>query len=84
MALAPSRVVALSRAVAELEGPEAALDAVYDLGLDTYHLFHAVRADLLRRVGRTAEAEAAYAAAIERTANEAERACLERSGRGLR
>ena len=51
MAVAPSEVVALHRAVAvaEVRGPEAGLALVDDLELEPYHLFHAVRADLLRR-----------------------------------
>ena len=58
LALAPSPVVALNRAVAvaEVEGPEAALALVDGLDLDGYRLFHAIRADLLRRLGRDAEA----------------------------
>jgi RNA polymerase sigma-70 factor, ECF subfamily len=85
MALAPSPVVALNRAVAvaEVEGPEAALALVDGLELDGYHLFHAVRADLLRRLGRDAEAAQAYQAAIARTQNAAERAFLERSRQAL-
>jgi RNA polymerase sigma-70 factor, ECF subfamily len=80
LALAPSPVVALHRAVAvaEVEGPEAALSLVDGLGLEGYHLFHAVRADLLRRLGRHAEAARAYQAAIARAGNAAERAFLER------
>jgi RNA polymerase sigma-70 factor, ECF subfamily len=79
MAIAPSPVVALHRAVAvaEVRGPAAALALVDGLDLDGYHLFHAVRADLLRRLGRDAEAGQAYAAAIARTGNAAERAFLE-------
>ena len=79
MAIAPSPVVALHRAVAvaEVRGPAAALALVDGLDLDGYHLFHAVRADLLRRLGRDAEAGQAYAAAIDRTGNAAERAFLE-------
>jgi RNA polymerase sigma-70 factor (ECF subfamily) len=85
LALTPSPVVALNRAVAvaEVHGPEAALALVDGLELDRYHLFHAVRADLLRRLGRDAEAAAAYQAAIARTANAAERAFLERARRAL-
>src|ERR687887_2650600 len=80
MAIAPSPIVALNRAVAvaEGDGPEAALAVVDALDLDSYHVFHAIRADLLRRLGRTGEAAAAYTAAIERTDNAAERAFLER------
>ena len=48
------------------------------LSLDGYHLFHATRADLLRRLGRRDDAVAAYDAAIARTANGAERAFLTR------
>jgi RNA polymerase sigma-70 factor, ECF subfamily len=75
LAVAPSPVVALNRAVAvaEVEGPAAALALLDGLGLDGYHLFHAVRADLLRRLGRDTEAAAAYEAAIARTANAVER-----------
>jgi RNA polymerase sigma-70 factor (ECF subfamily) len=72
-------VVALNRAVAvaEVEGPRAALDALDPLGgLDGYHVYHAVRADLLRRLGRTAEAAAAYDKAAARTGNSAEQAYL--------
>ena len=80
LALAPSPVAALNRAVAvaELEGPEAALSIVDGLELDRYYLFHAIRADLLRRLGRDAEAVRAYRAALDLTGNEAERAFLER------
>jgi RNA polymerase sigma-70 factor, ECF subfamily len=83
--LTPSPVVALHRAVvvAEVEGPEAALALVDGLRLDGHHLFHAVRADLLRRLGRDAEAALAYEAAIARTGNAAERAFLERARRDL-
>jgi RNA polymerase sigma-70 factor (ECF subfamily) len=81
MAVAPSPVVALNRAVAvaELEGPEAGLALVDGLALDGYHLFHAIRADLLRRLGRQAEAADAYEAAIALTENTAERDFLERN-----
>jgi RNA polymerase sigma-70 factor (ECF subfamily) len=84
-ALAPSPVVALNRAVAvaEVSGPEAALALVDDLDLAGYHLFHAIRADLLRRLGRDAEAALAYEAAIARTDNAAERAFLQRRRRAL-
>jgi RNA polymerase sigma-70 factor (ECF subfamily) len=81
MAIAPSPVVALNRAVAvaEVEGPETALALVDELDLGGYHLFHAIRADLLRRLGREPEAAAAYKAAIGLTENAAERAFLERN-----
>jgi RNA polymerase sigma-70 factor (ECF subfamily) len=84
-ALAPSPVVALNRAVAvaEVSGPEAALALVDDLDLAGYHLFHAIRADLLRRLGRDAEAALAYEAAIASTDNAAERAFLQRRRRTL-
>jgi RNA polymerase sigma-70 factor (ECF subfamily) len=80
LALTPSPVVALNRAVAvaEVEGPDAALSLVDGLDLEGYHLFHAIRADLLRRLGRHAEAAEAYQAAIARSGNAAERAFLER------
>lgn len=80
LTLTPSPIVALNRAVAvaEVDGPQAALGLVDDLGLDGYHLFHAIRADLLRRLGRDAEAAEAYEAAIARTGNEAEREFLRR------
>ena len=81
LAIAPSPVAALNRAVAvaELDGPAAALAVVDALALDGYHLFHAIRADLLRRLGRRDEAALAYAAAIARTDNARERAFLERA-----
>lgn len=85
LSIAPSPVVALNRAVAlaEVEGPEAALTLVDTLDLDSYYLFHAIRADLLRRLGRTAEAALAYEAAIARTQNAAERDFLQRRRQGL-
>jgi RNA polymerase sigma-70 factor (ECF subfamily) len=64
--------------VAELDGPEVGLALVDDLPLTTYHAWHATRADLLRRLGRSAEARGAYDAAIAATDNEAERAYLSR------
>jgi RNA polymerase sigma-70 factor (ECF subfamily) len=80
LSLAPSPVVALNRAVAvaEVEGPDAALALVNGLNLSQYHLFHAIRADLLRRLGRNLEAAAAYDAAIARSENAAERTFLQR------
>jgi RNA polymerase sigma-70 factor (ECF subfamily) len=85
LSLAPSPVVALNRAVAvaEVEGADAALTLVDGLDLSGYHLFHAIRADLLRRVGRDAEAALAYEAAIARTENAAERDFLHRSRQAL-
>ncbi|MEU2742737.1 sigma-70 family RNA polymerase sigma factor [Streptomyces sp. NPDC007095] len=84
-ALAPSPVVALNRAVAvaEVEGPEPALALVEALDLDRYHAFHAVRADLLRRLGRHTEAAGAYEAAIALTDSAPERAYLERARAAL-
>jgi RNA polymerase sigma-70 factor (ECF subfamily) len=81
VALTPSPVVALNRAVAvaEVEGPDAALALVDALDLDGYHLFHAIRADLLMRLGRNDEAALAYEAALARTENAAERDFLQRS-----
>ncbi|MFJ9870559.1 RNA polymerase sigma factor [Streptomyces sp. NPDC101165] len=84
-AVAPSPVVALNRAVAvaEVEGPAAALALVDSLDLTGYHVLHAVRADLLRRLDRPAEAAAEYATAVELATSEAERAHLERRRRDL-
>ena len=81
----PSPVVALNRAVAvaEVDGPEAALALVDRLDLSGYHLYHAIRADLLQRLGRNAEAVQAYEAAITRTDNTAERDFLQRSRHAL-
>jgi RNA polymerase sigma-70 factor, ECF subfamily len=80
MALAPTPVAALNRAVAvaEVEGPHAALTIVDAIDLDRYYLFHAIRADLLHRLGRSWEATLAYDAAIERCDNAAERSFLQR------
>jgi RNA polymerase sigma-70 factor (ECF subfamily) len=78
--ISPSPVVELNRAVAvaeaeDLEEGLALIDAID--GLDRYHLLHAARADLLRRLGRGEEAAEAYARAFELAANPAERAFLE-------
>ena len=90
LAVAPSPVVALNRAVAlaEVDGPATALAVVDGLGaaagqgpgssLAGYHVYHAIRADLLRRLGRAGEAAAAYDAALARTANAAEQDFLRR------
>jgi len=85
VAIAPSPIVALHRAVAvaEVDGLEAGLALVDALALDGHHLQHAIRADLLRRLGRDLEAASAYDAAIARTDNAAERAFLERRRREL-
>ncbi|MEV0465407.1 RNA polymerase sigma factor [Nocardia tengchongensis] len=76
--LAPGPIVALNRAVAlaEVHGPEAALGVLDGLDLRDHYLFHAVRADLLRRLGRTAQAGQAYDAAIDLARNRAEREFL--------
>ena len=80
--LDPSPIIALNRAiaVAELDGPEVALAAVDRLGgkLAGYHAYHATRADLLRRLGRSQESRAAYGKAIELAGNTAETAYLTR------
>ncbi len=80
MTMAPSPLVALHRAVAvgEVEGPHAALTLVDALDLEGYYLFHAIRADLLRRLGRQSEAGRAYDTAIECCENTAEREFLRR------
>ena len=85
LAVAPSPVVALHRAVAvaEVAGPGPALALVDELDLGSYYLFHAVRADLLRRLGRGAEAAAAYDAGISRTGNAAERDFLRQRRQAL-
>jgi RNA polymerase sigma-70 factor (ECF subfamily) len=79
--LEPSPIVELNRAVAVAmaEGPAQGLDLVERIpGLDRYHLMHAARADLLRRLGRTEEAASAYAQALDLATNPAERGFLER------
>jgi RNA polymerase sigma-70 factor (ECF subfamily) len=78
--LDPSPIVRLNRAIAiaELDGPEVALAEVDRLPLEDYHAFHATRAELLRRLGRSAESRAAYDRAIELAGNSAETAQLER------
>jgi RNA polymerase sigma-70 factor, ECF subfamily len=80
LAFVPTPVVALNRAiaVAELRGAPAALAIVDGLSLDDYHLFHATRADLLRRMDRVDDARVAYERALSLTTNAAERAFLER------
>jgi RNA polymerase sigma-70 factor, ECF subfamily len=81
----PNPLVRLNRAVAvaEVDGPEAGLAAADGLDLADYYLFHAIRADLLRRLGRRDEAEDAYDAAIGLAANAAELSFLERRRRSL-
>jgi RNA polymerase sigma-70 factor, ECF subfamily len=80
MICTPTAIVALNRAVAvaEIDGPGAALGLVDELSLERYHVYHAVRADLLRRLGRIDEAAAAYRAAIDLTDNAAEVTLLRR------
>jgi RNA polymerase sigma-70 factor (ECF subfamily) len=76
--LTPTHVVAMNRAIAlaEVDGPDAALGILDGLDLGDYHLFHATRADLLRRLGRPAEATRAYARAAALAPGEAERTFL--------
>jgi RNA polymerase sigma-70 factor (ECF subfamily) len=78
--LDPSPIVALNRAVAvaELDGPGVALTLIDRLPLTGYHAWHAARADLLRRLGRSAEARDEYDTAMSATQNSAERAYLGR------
>ncbi|WP_327312360.1 RNA polymerase sigma factor [Streptomyces sp. NBC_01235] len=85
MDLVPSPVVALNRAVAvaETDGPRRALDLIDTLDLDGYHVWHAVRADLLRRLDRRTEAAQAYESALALSESPAERAFLDRRRREL-
>ncbi len=78
--IGPTPVIELNRAVAvaEVDGPEAALDAVERLDLDGYYLWHSVQADMLRRVGRFDEAGREYQRAIETAENPAEKQVLRR------
>lgn len=75
LAVTPTPVVALNRAVAvaELHGPLVGLELVDDLTLDNYYALHAVRADLLRRLGQSEAAQAAYLRAADLAPTEAER-----------
>jgi len=84
--IAPTPIVALNRAVAiaEVDGPGPALALVDRIALHDFHLFHSIRADLLRRLGRDGEALLAYDAALGLTSNAAERAFLERRRAALR
>jgi RNA polymerase sigma-70 factor (ECF subfamily) len=86
LAMAPTPVVALNRAVAvgEVHGPAAALALVDELDLGHYYAFHATRADLLRRLGRDGEAAVAYGRAAAMAPTEAEREFLGLGGRGPR
>jgi RNA polymerase sigma-70 factor (ECF subfamily) len=83
--LRPNAVVALNRAIAVLEhrGPAAGLDALDQIDLPDYHLFHATRAEALRRAGRNSEAAGALRRAIALTSNAVERRHLERELAGL-
>jgi RNA polymerase sigma-70 factor (ECF subfamily) len=82
LAIQPTPVVALNRAVAvaEVEGPQTALHLIDALAadLDRFYLFHAIRADLLRRLGLDEQAAASYSTAIDRCENDAEREFLKR------
>jgi RNA polymerase sigma-70 factor, ECF subfamily len=84
LAIAPTPVVALNRAIAvgEVEGAGNALDLVDALSLDNYYAFHATRADLLRQLGRHREAKTAYERAAAMAPTEAERRFLQLGGRG--
>ena len=86
LAIAPGQAVALNRvvALAEVEGPAAALSVLETLQLSRYYLFHAIRADLLRRLGDGEQAVRAYDEAISLTANEAERRFMRRRRDALR
>jgi len=86
LAVAPTPVVALNRAVAigEVQGPEAALSLIDELALDNYYAFHATRADLLQRLGRAPEAREAYELAATMAPTEAERDFLRSGGRAAR
>src|SRR5205814_916408 len=83
--VSPSPIIELNRAVAlaEVEGPKAALIAVDRLSLERSHVFHAIRANLLRRLGRDREAVNAYDEAIARAENAREREFLRRSRAAL-
>jgi RNA polymerase sigma-70 factor, ECF subfamily len=84
--ITPTPIVALNRAIAiaELEGPAPALAILDQLDLDGYHLYHAARADLLQRLDRPADSEAAYDRAIGLTTNAVEQAHLRRRKDTLR
>ncbi len=86
LAVAPTPVVALNRAIAigEVQGPAAALALVNALDLENYQPFHATRADLLQRLGQTSEAAAAYERAASMAPTDAERDFLRLGGRASR
>jgi RNA polymerase sigma-70 factor (ECF subfamily) len=85
LSIAPGAVVALNRAVAvaEVHGVVRALELVDAIDLPKYHLYHAVRADLLRRIGRTADAASAYRLAEDNCKNRMERDFLMRQRQSL-
>jgi RNA polymerase sigma-70 factor (ECF subfamily) len=78
-------VAALNRAVAvaEVDGPQAGLGIVDTLDLQRFYLFHAIRADLLRRLGRGSDAVNAYRQALSRCDNAVEQRFLQRQLDGL-
>jgi RNA polymerase sigma-70 factor (ECF subfamily) len=86
LAVTPTPIVSLNRAVAvaEVDGPQVALQLIDGLPLEHYYLFHAIRANLLQRLGHTDQAEAAYRAAIARTDNAAEIAFMKDSISAIR
>src|SRR5439155_23805265 len=86
LALTPTPIVALNRAIAvgEVQGAAVALALVDELDLDNYHPFHATRADLLGRLNRNSEAAAAYERAAAMAPTDAEREFLARGGRTSR
>jgi RNA polymerase sigma-70 factor, ECF subfamily len=86
LAVAPTPVVALNRAIAlgEVQDPAAGLALVDEMDLDSYYAFHATRADLLSRLGRREEAAAAYRRAASLAPTEPERDFLKRGGRASR
>ena len=69
--------------MAEVDGPAAALASLDDLHLDGYYLFHAIRADLFRRLERDADAAVAYDTAVALAGNSTERAFLQRRRESL-
>jgi RNA polymerase sigma-70 factor, ECF subfamily len=85
MSIAPNAIVALNRAVvvAEVHGVVHALQLVDEIILPKYHLYHAVRADLLRRIGRAADAASAYRLALDNCDNKRERDFLVRQCQSL-
>jgi RNA polymerase sigma-70 factor (ECF subfamily) len=85
MSIVPNEIVALNRTVAaaEVHGVAHALQLVDAIDLPKYHLYHAVRADLLRRIGRTADAASAYRLALDNCDNKRERDFLMRRCQSL-